>query len=388
MRLSTRLGGSELWDQYRRLLWEALLAWSQLHGSDSRLHLRLSPRIHRQTMPREDRLVLGKSLSQWNMRGQFVQPRVHLSSGMDWRGLRNEHQRVCKQTLQKQRPMHRSSGRIHVYLRARLHRQTVSTHHRRLRIRSLSKWRDLHRPTRGIRLQVQARFRWPSMRSGTGRVSERSLQPCRYWSLRRFGQHVRVPLSRGLHRVFVRDQHRRLRLRPVSKRRHVQRRGWWIQMYVSRWLDRSPLRDRRWNVPESSLSERCSLRGPIHGLFLRVRDVIPFGKWIVCDQLWWFVIVSRIGVHQGRMENSAKPHPNVALEILACTTDVAKILDRGSTVLVPMIIPELDVSTSMMLARLALARTVQLVSTKDLDSLVFVLRGIQVIGLTILQRFF
>lgn len=88
------------------------------------------------------------------------------------------------------------------------------------------------------------------------------------------------------------------------------------------------------------------------------------------------------------MENSAKPHPNVALEILACTTDVAKTLDRGSTVLVPMIIPELDVSTSMMLARLALARTVQLVSTKDLDSLVFVLRGIQVIGLTILQRFF
>lgn len=88
------------------------------------------------------------------------------------------------------------------------------------------------------------------------------------------------------------------------------------------------------------------------------------------------------------MENSAKPHPNVALEILACTTDVAKILDRGLTVLVPMIIPELDVSTSMMLARLALARTVQLVSTKDLDSLVFVLQGIQVIGLTILQRFF
>lgn len=88
------------------------------------------------------------------------------------------------------------------------------------------------------------------------------------------------------------------------------------------------------------------------------------------------------------MENSAKPHPNVALEILACTTDVAKTLDRGSTVLVPMTIPELDVSTSMMLARLALARTVQLVSTKDLDSLVFVLQGIQVIGLTILQRFF
>lgn len=88
------------------------------------------------------------------------------------------------------------------------------------------------------------------------------------------------------------------------------------------------------------------------------------------------------------MENSARLHPNVALEILACTMDVAKILDRGSTVLAPMIILELDVSTSMMLVRLALARTVQLVSTKDLDSLVFVLQGIQVIGLTILQRFF
>lgn len=87
------------------------------------------------------------------------------------------------------------------------------------------------------------------------------------------------------------------------------------------------------------------------------------------------------------MENSAKLHPNVALEILACTMDVAKTLDRGSTVLVPMIILELDVSTSMMLVRLALARTVQLVSTKDLDSLVFVLQGIQVIGLTILEIF-
>lgn len=84
------------------------------------------------------------------------------------------------------------------------------------------------------------------------------------------------------------------------------------------------------------------------------------------------------------MENSVKLHPNVALEILACTMDVAKTLDRGSTVLAPMIILELDVSTSMMLVRLALARTVQLVSTKDLDSLVFVLQGIQVIGLTIL----
>lgn len=87
------------------------------------------------------------------------------------------------------------------------------------------------------------------------------------------------------------------------------------------------------------------------------------------------------------MENSARLHPNVALEILACTMDVAKTLDRGSTVLAPMIILELDVSTSMMLVRLALARTVQLVSTKDLDSLVFVLQGIQVIGLTILESF-
>lgn len=87
------------------------------------------------------------------------------------------------------------------------------------------------------------------------------------------------------------------------------------------------------------------------------------------------------------MENSAKLHPNVALEILACTMDVAKTLDRGSTVLAPMIILELDVSTSMMLVRLALARTVQLVSTKDLDSLVFVLQDIQVIGLTILEIF-
>lgn len=87
------------------------------------------------------------------------------------------------------------------------------------------------------------------------------------------------------------------------------------------------------------------------------------------------------------MENSARLHPNVALEILACTMDVAKTLDRGSTVLAPMIILELDVSTSMMLVRLALARTVQLVSTKDLDSLVFVLQGIQVIGLTILEIF-
>ena len=88
------------------------------------------------------------------------------------------------------------------------------------------------------------------------------------------------------------------------------------------------------------------------------------------------------------MENSARLHPNVALEILACTMDVAKTLDQGSTVLVQMTILELGVSTSMTLVRLALARMVQLVSTKDLDSLVFVLQGIQVIGLTILQRFF
>lgn len=87
------------------------------------------------------------------------------------------------------------------------------------------------------------------------------------------------------------------------------------------------------------------------------------------------------------MENNARLHLNVALEILACIMDVAKTLGRGSTVLVPMIILELDVSTSMMLVKLALARMVQLVSTKDLDSLVFVLQGIQVIGLTILQRF-
>lgn len=88
------------------------------------------------------------------------------------------------------------------------------------------------------------------------------------------------------------------------------------------------------------------------------------------------------------MENSARLHPNVALEILACTMDVAKTLDQGSTVLAQMTTLELDVSTSMTLVRLALARMVQLVSTKDLDSLVFVLQGIQVIGLTILQRFF
>ena len=88
------------------------------------------------------------------------------------------------------------------------------------------------------------------------------------------------------------------------------------------------------------------------------------------------------------MENSARLHPNVVLEILACTMDVAKTLDQGSTVLVQMTILELGVSTSMTLVRLALARMVQLVSTKDLDSLVFVLQGIQVIGLTILQRFF
>lgn len=88
------------------------------------------------------------------------------------------------------------------------------------------------------------------------------------------------------------------------------------------------------------------------------------------------------------MENSARLHPNVALEILACTMDVAKTLDQGSTVLAQMTILELGVSTSMTLVRLVLARMVQLVSTKDLDSLVFVLQGIQVIGLTILQRFF
>lgn len=88
------------------------------------------------------------------------------------------------------------------------------------------------------------------------------------------------------------------------------------------------------------------------------------------------------------MENSARLHPNVALGILVCTMDVAKTLDQGSTVLAQMTILELGVSTSMMLVRLALARMVQLVSTKDLDSLVFVLQGIQVIGLTILQRFF
>lgn len=88
------------------------------------------------------------------------------------------------------------------------------------------------------------------------------------------------------------------------------------------------------------------------------------------------------------MENSARLHPNVASEILACTMDVAKTLDQGSTVLAQMTILELGVSTSMTLVRLALARMVQLVSTKDLDSLVFVLQGIQVIGLTILQRFF
>lgn len=88
------------------------------------------------------------------------------------------------------------------------------------------------------------------------------------------------------------------------------------------------------------------------------------------------------------MENSARLHPNVVLEILACTMDVAKTLDQDSTVLAQMTILELGVSTSMTLVRLALARMVQLVSTKDLDSLVFVLQGIQVIGLTILQRFF
>lgn len=88
------------------------------------------------------------------------------------------------------------------------------------------------------------------------------------------------------------------------------------------------------------------------------------------------------------MENSARLHPNVASEILACTMDVAKTLDQGSTVLAQMTTLELGVSTSMTLVRLALARMVQLVSTKDLDSLVFVLQGIQVIGLTILQRFF
>lgn len=88
------------------------------------------------------------------------------------------------------------------------------------------------------------------------------------------------------------------------------------------------------------------------------------------------------------MENSARLHPNVVLEILACTMDVAKTLDQGSTVLAQMTILELGVSTSMTLVRLVLARMVQLVSTKDLDSLVFVLQGIQVIGLTILQRYF
>lgn len=88
------------------------------------------------------------------------------------------------------------------------------------------------------------------------------------------------------------------------------------------------------------------------------------------------------------MENSARLHLNVALEILACTMDVAKTLDQGSTVLAQMTILELGVNTNMTLVRLALARMVQLVSTKDLDSLVFVLQGIQVIGLTILQRFF
>lgn len=134
VRLSTRLGRSELRDQHRRLRRETLSIRCQLHGFNSRLQLRLSARIHGQTVPREDRPVLGKSLLERDMRGQLVQPRVHLPSRMGGFSLRNEHQRVRHQTLQEQRPVHRPGRRVHLHLRARIHGQTVSAHHRRLRL--------------------------------------------------------------------------------------------------------------------------------------------------------------------------------------------------------------------------------------------------------------
>ena len=196
VRLPARLGGSELRDQHGRLCRETVPARGQLHGPDSRLQLRLSARIHWQTVPREDRPVLGEPVSERDLRGQPVQPRVHLSSWMDRRGLRDEHQRMLRQTLQEQRPVYRSGGRIYVHLRARLHRQTVSTHHRRLCLGSLPKRRDLRRPVRGIRLQVQTRFRRAAVRGRTGRVSQRPVQPCWNGSLRRLGQHFCLSLSR------------------------------------------------------------------------------------------------------------------------------------------------------------------------------------------------
>lgn len=78
------------------------------------------------------------------------------------------------------------------------------------------------------------------------------------------------------------------------------------------------------------------------------------------------------------MENNVKQHPSVVLAILACTMDVAKTLDLGSTVLVPMITLESVVNTNMTLVRLARVRTELRVLTKVLDSLVFVHQGTQV----------
>lgn len=78
------------------------------------------------------------------------------------------------------------------------------------------------------------------------------------------------------------------------------------------------------------------------------------------------------------MENSARLRQNVALEILACTVDDVRTLGQDSIAPVPMTIPESDVNTSMMPAKLVLAKTVPRVSTRVLGLLVYVHQDTQV----------
>jgi len=101
-------------------------------------------------------------------------------------------------------------------------------------------------------------------------VSERSLQPGWHGSLRRSGQHFRLPLPRRLHRRFLRDQYRRLRVRSMPEWSDVPRRGWQLQMHLPGGMGRLVLSDGCRHVSESTMPKRRHLRGSVSRLLLRV----------------------------------------------------------------------------------------------------------------------